>query len=394
MKSLRSLLDASTYARARLNLGLFGVGAVVLLSLIALAWDIPTRVFGHTDGGLFTNASLLAVWLSVVSLLSLPLEITGGHVLPKKYGRSHPEVGDWVLSWLRGVLVIILTMSLSGALIILAGKYVGRFGAIGMLGVLTIILAALQTWIARLVGGLRVVHGGLESIENEMRQLGVVVPPITILESTDEGFTGGIGGLPTAEHVVLPQRWITQLEPAAMALLISRRVLVVDRALRAVGLISAIAWVMASFGFASAMPGAGVATVAGLVSTSLWFTVFSFLGLLILPTPNRAGTLAADAYTMQEHDGGQQLFEDTLKTLDTLQDDEPERSESLERFFHPIPSFEARKQALSAPEPEKAPWNVARTALFLSMAGMNPLGRLVHCNVGRPDLWVFLPSDG
>ncbi len=38
-------------------------------------------------------------------------------------------------------------------------------------------------------------------------------------------------------------------------------------------------------------------------------------------------------------------------------------------------------------------WNVARTTLFLSWACGGFLARAVHCNIGRPELWVLFPTD-
>ncbi len=35
----------------------------------------------------------------------------------------------------------------------------------------------------------------------------------------------------------------------------------------------------------------------------------------------------------------------------------------------------------------------ARVALYLCVAGLGLLGRVVHCNVGRPEAWVFVPGD-
>ena len=35
----------------------------------------------------------------------------------------------------------------------------------------------------------------------------------------------------------------------------------------------------------------------------------------------------------------------------------------------------------------------ARVALYLCVAGLGLLGRVVHCNAGRPEAWVFLPGD-
>jgi hypothetical protein len=41
----------------------------------------------------------------------------------------------------------------------------------------------------------------------------------------------------------------------------------------------------------------------------------------------------------------------------------------------------------------KGTWNAARTTVAISPAGLGLLGRAVHCNCGRPSLWVFLPID-
>lgn len=395
MKALAPLLDAPTYARARLKLGIAGVGSFVVLSLVAVAVGLPGRVFGDAGGGLYTNASLLAMWLVGVGLVALPFEFVGGVVLPRRFGRRAPEAGDWLVSWLRGVLVMTLVMSVSGGVLVVAGRFGGRVGAVGMVMVLALLLAGLQVWIARLVGGLRVVRPGLEEVRDELRTLGVVPPPITVLESEDEAFTGGIAGLPTAERLVLPLRWVGLFEAPTLALLVARRTAVVDRGLRALGLAMAVGWTGVAFGLASLAPGAGVGTVAELVGTSLWFTVLSFVGLLFLPTPSRVAAMAADAYTLAGGlEGRRDELLGALEVIDRMGDDEPERSEGVERTFHPVPSLGSRRRALEAPRPERAPWHVARTAAYLSIAGMNPLSRLVHCNVGRPDLWVFLPADG
>ena len=67
--------------------------------------------------------------------------------------------------------------------------------------------------------------------------------------------------------------------------------------------------------------------------------------------------------------------------------------------FHPIPSVEARLERMRSSGGARplagrlAGWHAARMALYLSWAGLGLLGRAVHCNCGRPDAWVFLPSD-
>jgi hypothetical protein len=81
----------------------------------------------------------------------------------------------------------------------------------------------------------------------------------------------------------------------------------------------------------------------------------------------------------------------TASSLDTHQDDEPERPALVEAIFHPIPSVRNREAAAACPAP--GAWDVARTAVYLGLSGGGLLGRAVHCNCGRPALWAFLPVE-
>jgi hypothetical protein len=81
----------------------------------------------------------------------------------------------------------------------------------------------------------------------------------------------------------------------------------------------------------------------------------------------------------------------TLSTLDRLQDDEPQRTALIETNFHPVPSVENRRSESSSGFP--IAWHAARMTLYVSWACMGLLVRAVHCNVGRPELWVMLPTD-
>lgn len=394
MKTLRELIHPPTYARARLHLGIGGVGTFVVLALIALAMGLPTRIFGPRGGDPYTDASLFAVWLTGVALLCLPFEYLGGYYLPRYFRRRHPVQSEWALSWVRGVLVLVVSMSLSGAFIAFAGRYGGHFGAVGGLGLMALLFMALQGPLAQLVGGMRTGRAPMDEVQEELRKLGVQPPQITLLESTDEGFTGGIVGLPTAESIVLPASWVGRFEPSTLALLITRRHIVVDRGLRAYGVAGALLWTLVAFAIASMLPGAGVSSVAALIGTTLWFGVLSFVGLLVLPTPSRQATLQADAWAVDGRPQDEEPLTEALRVLDGLSDDEPERPEEVERIFHPIPSLNLRLAALGNTPTGRGPWHLARMAIFFSIAGLNPLARLVHCNSGRPELWVLLPADG
>ncbi|MEO0660546.1 MAG: hypothetical protein AAFZ87_03315, partial [Planctomycetota bacterium] len=187
---------------------------------------------------------------------------------------------------------------------------------------------------------------------------------------------------------------VGRLEPAELGVLLARRITIVDRGLRALGLAAALGWVLVTFALSTALPGADVATVAGLLQTSLWFTLLQALGLLVLPTPSRAATRAADAWCLEGSDTSRADLDAALVALDELGDRELDREPFVERWFHPVASVASRRSALEDPKRETAPWHVARAAVYLALVGLSPLARLVHGSVGRPDVWVLLPTDG
>mgnify|MGYP000098687112 CR=1 FL=1 len=91
-----------TYARARLWLGISGVGLWVTLSTLGLLM------------GPFSGWELLGVYLSV----QLPLDYLGGYWLPLRYGRR-VEGGFWG-SYLRGVAVqTVLLVGFGGLMLVL-----------------------------------------------------------------------------------------------------------------------------------------------------------------------------------------------------------------------------------------------------------------------------------
>jgi hypothetical protein len=132
-------------------------------------------------------------------------------------------------------------------------------------------------------------------------------------------------------------------------------------------------------------------SATGTIQLSLWFTLWSFLGLLTLPTLSRRGVIEIDERAQAEGYAASLIRQNTER-LDRLQDGEPRRPALVETIFHPVPSVENR---LEGPRSHQVIgfWDAARTSVYLSLAGIGLLGRAVHCNCGRPALWVFLPTD-
>ncbi len=211
-----------------------------------------------------------------------------------------------------------------------------------------------------------------------------------VLEHEDPGFTGGVVGLPGQETIVIPHGWLEGLSPQQLATAVARRLLAIDSGGRSRGLAVALAWVVVGFSVSALLPGAGTQSVAQLVTTCCGFTCWTFLGLLVLPTVSRQASYAIDRRVIQLG-VAESLLDSTLSTLDRVQDDEPRRPAFIEAIFHPVPSVAKRQQIANSSH--VGAWHVARMVLFLSWSCMGLLSRAVHCNAGRPELWVMLPTD-
>jgi hypothetical protein len=392
-----------TYARARLWLGICGVGFWVTLSAAMLYFAIPARLFSAQSNSFLSDIRSLSIFLIAYIVLSLPFDFLGGYGLPHRFHRVAPAWSRFLFTLARSVFGQALIMFLVGFVLLTAGRTGGRFGAMIAVIFLMIGLLIAQGLLARWIGGLRSVSVDLQPYLAVMDSWNISLPPKTnIFEVTDPAFVGGWVGLPGRECLVLPSTWLQSqseilplnaLSVEAVALQISRRVGVLHSGSRSRGLLLAFAWNVGGFYLATLLPGAGVNSVAAIISTACGFTLWSFVGLLLLPSLSRPGVFAGDYFALK-HGVSQQLIKKTITILDKLQDDEPTRSAGIETIFHPIPSVQSRLACLekNAPEPIGA-WQAARIALFLSWGCLGLLSRAVHCNSGRPELWVLFPGD-
>ena len=129
-----------------------------------------------------------------------------------------------------------------------------------------------------------------------------------------------------------------------------------------------------------------------LVTTFFYFSLLEFAGLLLLPTFSRHAVLAVDQ--LAKANATPEEITQLATAVDELAEGEPSRSPRVESVFHPIPCVERRAESLTTRRRLNGPaWHVARMALFCAWAFGGPLSRSVHCNIGRPELWVFLPAD-
>jgi hypothetical protein len=372
------MTNAVTYARARLRLGVMGVGAIVFLSAIAFVYQLPSTFFPYSGELWYADLAALGILYLAYAALSLPFDVWGGYWLPCRHHRLCLPFPLFFMKWVRGIAVQGVVMTLSAMALLQAGRQWGIWGALAVVAAVQIALLALQLPLARWVGGLL----GAASPQ----------PGVTALQGLDPGFTGGAAGLPGLERQVIPRAWWADLSTEALAAELKRRQGALATGSRLRGVLLAFAWNLTGFWLCASLPWAGVTTVYTLVETFLGCTLWSFLGLLILPSFSRPGVLEADRYALT-HGTPRQQIESAMRELDHLQDDEPRRSRWVERIFHPIPAVDNRLAALASGEGRYGAWHAARLALYLSWAQFGLLSRAVHCNSGRPELWVMLPCD-
>ncbi|MEM7230285.1 MAG: hypothetical protein AAF432_15875, partial [Planctomycetota bacterium] len=278
-----------------------------------------------------------------------------------------------------------MRMSLCAALLI-AGRVGGMVATIGAAIVASIVLLVLRNHLARIVAPLPRVDMDASKVPAD-RAL-----DIDCVRSDDEGFTGGIVGVFRPRRNMLPARWADVLSADGLRVARQRREIAVDSGSWYRGRWAALTFTWAGVVISALLVGeSAMGTAGGVITLSFIFTIWSFAGLLVLPTLSRSGVTAIDE-RLRASGIPAAVLDDTVRALDGLQDAEPERSALVESIFHPIPSVNNR---LDGPRTHhrRGFWDVARSAIFLSASGLGLLGRAVHCNCGRPALWVYLPSD-
>jgi len=379
-----------TYARQRLWLGITGVGTTVVLALAAVTLDLPHR-FIHplADTGFGTALASIALAWMLHALLLLPADMIGGLLVV----RDSPGVGRWIASWLRGVLVQWAWFALATALLLRFAQQFGNTVAILVFLLLQLVLVSRQGLIAWLVGGVRVAPVS-DALRHAASEAGLAATAVREIGSDEPSFVGGWTGF-DARQLWVPQRWVEALPASQLVLALRRRRAVRVGGLRRRGVLVAMAWNTVGLVLATSLPRADLVTAAGFVTTICWFTLWSFVGVLVLPTLSRRAVFAADRAV--RGDGDPALLAQLITRLDGWQDDEAERGAGVETVFHPVPSRGSRLRALAAPAAPlgdaSGAWHATRMMLFLSWAGIGGLARAVHCNVGRPAVWVLFPGD-
>jgi len=380
-----------TYARARLWLGISGVGSLVVMATLALSYELPSSLLATSQQFSWTDVGQIIAVAFALNLWMTPFDYLGGYHFPRKFKKSSESFTHWGTKYIAAVIgqsALLVSFAVS---ILVAGQSWGLLG--GLLAICGSVFVCLTTrsQLMRLKQieskkATKLIVDALELVQSWK----VSVPKTMIVKHHDVGFTGGIIGLGNKARIVVPEAWLHSMSKQQLASAIAGRAVAITSGSYTCGLLLAFLWNVIGFVLCCSHPTAGLTSVAALVTTFCWFTLWSFVGLLILPTVSRNASLKIDQTLIEQGTPTDLIFE-TAYSQDKMQDDEPDRPKLIEAIFHPIPSVSSRNQNSS--RSAVGAWNVARTTLFFSWACFGVLSRAVHCNVGRPELWTMLPTD-
>jgi hypothetical protein len=338
------------------------------------------------DATLLEQLLGLAGFTLIYALVQLPFDVLGGFLLPRWYGRSHPPPWRYLAGLVRGVASHSVVLFLSATALMFAGKYGGVGGTVAAGVALTLLLLRGRGVIASAVAHTELTPSAPEGTTSADHL------SVGMAESADEGFTGAIVGVFRPRFHLLPMKWAQVLGAEGLRVALRRRSLAVLTGSWRRGRLLALLFTLAGLTTAALLVGpTRLGTATGTIEFSLWFTLWSFVGLLTLPTLSRRGVAEVDERLLAEG-FPREVVETTARRLDDMQDCERDRPAVVETIFHPIPSLEHRLRGPHA-HGRLGYWDAARTSVYLSLAGLGLLGRAVHCNCGRPALWVFLPAD-
>lgn len=386
-----------TYTRARLFLGMIGVGFWVILSAVALGTNLPNTLFALPETDASGTANRLLMLIAAYIVISLPFDCIGGYILPRRFNRPTPTLPAYLVSWLRGVLVQGVIMFAAGMLYVTAGRQSGSaFLVVILAGIVMLGLLAFQGWIARLQAGFSVIKTDLSAYASTLKKWHLNLPDnTTLFKSRDMGFVGALTGLPGIENLVLPAAWLEALPEDQLVAQLARRVAATQTGARERGVYLALLWNVIGLWVATSLAGTeAVSNARGLFTTVLYFNLWSFIGLLILPSLSRPAVYEVDLFARKAGVQSEPL-QAAITTLDTLQGDESPHASIIDTVFSSVPSVEKRAERLHYYKTARGFgfWYVAQTSIYLSWACLGCLSHVVHNNVGLPELWAMLPGD-
>ena len=357
--------DQIKLAHRRLQLGITNVGFWVLTASAGLYW------LAHHRAHAVDAWRLAVIAIGAVAVQAVFDFIGGTRLMPE----PRPSLTGFLRRWSPGVVVHALVLAGVGLLSYASFRSSGGF-------CLAILLAT-----SGLAFGRRHLLGAIG--RSSTTSIASEGDAILAVAATDPALTGGIVGFGRRARSVLPASWLDGLQKGELAAESSRRRWQIDNGLPDRTFVVILSWNLLgayagslAFGFAERAP------LDALLGHACWMTLWTFGGLLVLPALSRNVVFAADRAA---DDAGIDPRGWITRLPGMVGEDGSPRA-AVETIFYPIPSAARRLRQLEKASPRFVLGNLARSNLYYSWATLTLLGRAVHCNVGRPALWVFPPS--
>jgi hypothetical protein len=352
-------------ARRRLWLGITNVGFWVLMAAMGLYCLVSCDTSG------MGIRHLGSIFVTVIATQAVFDFVGGIKLMPG----PRPSVTNFLRGWVPGVfghtivLVAVATVSATSL------RHTGGFGA-GIVFAMAALVFGRRQLLRAVVGGVitEIAHDG---------------ETIVIAAVNDPSFTGGIIGLGRRAKNLLPASWMETLPKPELAAESSRRRWQIANGLPTRAFVLILCWnLLGTFIGTLVFQLAERPPTVALVGHACWMTLWTFASLLVLPALSRKAVLAADRAAADSGHAVRAWIERFPKIVG--EDGSP--NASVQAIFYPVPSAGMRLRQLAQPFTGFIPGNLARNNLYYSLATFTLLGRAVHCNVGRPALWVFPPS--
>ncbi len=355
----------TTLANLRLRLGIVNVGCWVLAASAGLLYLL--------SGG---TRTLDLRWYLLIAFGSVAVQAVfdfiGGTLLMPA---PEPTVAEFFRGWLPGVLGHTLALAVVGGLSYACFRFTGGYACAILLAAAGQIFA--RRFFLHFIGG---------APTTEVAQDGT---KILVADAADPAFTGGIVGFGVRAASVWPVNWRKHLSAEELASESLRRSWQAEHGLAGRTLVLILGWnvlgaSIGSFAFHLAERSPGEA----LFGYACWMTLWAFGSLLILPSFSRKAVFAADRAVIDAgHDP-----RGWITRFPSLVGEDGGSNAAVQTIFYPVPSARMRRSHLEKPTVGFIPGSLARSNLYYSWSTFTMLGRAVHCNVGRPALWVFPPS--
>jgi hypothetical protein len=373
-----------TFAQKRLLLGSTNVGIIIVLCLIALLSGVPRLLFSNHAIATVADVGALALFLFTFAVLQSGFDLIGATACERE--DIYIDLKDVFRKQLRAITIQSLVLGSCALLIGIVAKVSAQYGVFLLLCALCYFSSKYKVKIASLLCP--------EISFKEIDSTKIIV------SSNQPCFHGGIHN----NQDLFSNTLLLNLSEDEALILHRRRMLTIQSGAAQRGQYCAYVILLMGAFFGLFVFKIDTKSIAGIVEFSLWNTLWSFICLLIIPTFDRLAVFAAD-HRILLAGVERSLFKSALEKQDIFFDDEKQRVRLIENIFHPIPMLQDRISRIERFESDSAgkssssagdfcaPWHTLRHSLYLSWSFLNLISRSVHCSVGRPQCWVFLPVE-